>query len=864
MITQDVKFAFRQFWKTPGFTISAVITLALGIGANTAIFSLVDTMLFKSPGYAKPTEVLQLFSQDKKNRNSFRDFSYPTYRDIREQNTVFTDVLAQNFGLIGIGHKGETRRAFVNIVSANYFSVLGIAPMEGRSFLSEEETPGRAAMVAIVSYNYWLKQGRNPGLIGSEIIINGLPFTIVGIAPKGFTGTMQILSPEVWLPLSVYDQIVSSSQAENVNSLGDRAAFQFLIIGRLKPGVSASTADAALKTLAASLETTFPIEQKDQTFMTAPLARLGTSTSPPTSGGFQAVAPLLFGMAIVVLLVACLNLANMLLARGTARRKEVAIRLALGASRARIIRQLLTEGLVLSLVGGAFGLLVGLWSIKLLVASIGSLLPLDIVWSSGPNPLMLGSTFGLCLFGTLCFALGPAIKNSRTAIITDLKGNAADDARVRRGKVLPRNPLVVIEIAFSLALLTAAMLFIRGALKAASPDTGLQTDRSFLLEIDTSLGRYDEKRAQDLYRALRDRLATLPGVESASVAAAVPFGMVSLSKTVRRAGVLSLSDAEPATAADGLAFNANYNSVGADYFKTVGISLLGGRAFTVAEATHPGTPAVAIIDDVLAKKLWPDVNAIGQRIQYASANVPIAKGEEGPGGPAIRRVGKSDIRPDETIEIVGIVPATPQALFDKHPRGAIYVPFARGFQSNVFFVVKFRSLVGGGEVAAADALRQAVREVDPTMPLLSVKTFEHHLNSNLQLWIVRAGATLFSVFGGLALSLAAVGIYGVKAYSVARRTREIGIRMALGARRETVQWMILREGFVMLATGVMLGLALAAVTGKVVGTLLYQVGALDLIAFTCATMILAAAALLACLIPARKASLLDPMEALRS
>src|SRR5205807_3607852 len=317
-----------------------------------------------------------------------------------------------------------------------------------------------------------------------------------------------------------------------------------------------------------------------------------------------------------------LNLANMLLARGTARRKEIAIRLALGGTRWRIVRQLLSEGFVLALLGGLGGLILGLWSSDLLIGSMRKFMPFEIVWSTGANPAILAATFGFCLLGTLMFALGPALKISRSAVITDLKEHAGEDVIRRRWKFLPRNPLVVVQIAFSLALLTAAALFIRGAMKAASPDTGLQADRTFLLEVDASLGGYDQKRGQDLYRNLGERLAALPGVEHASISSTIPFGMISLSKPVQRAGVNPAPESKPATAADGLAFDSTWNSVGTDYFATVGLPLLRGRAFTAAEATQNSGPAVAIIDNALAKKLWPDGDALGQRIQYAHDNSP--------------------------------------------------------------------------------------------------------------------------------------------------------------------------------------------------------------------------------------------------
>jgi len=857
---QDFKFAFRQLFKAPAFTVAAATVLALGIGANTAVFSLVNTLFFAPPAYAKPHEVAQLFSQDKKDPKKFRGFSYPTYLDIREQNTVFSDAMSFNLAMIGLGQKGDTRRAFAAIVSSNYFSVLGVPLAQGRAFLPEEETPGRNTAVAIVSYGYWQKHDLDPRVLGSQLLVNGRPFTIVGITPKGFVGTMQVLSPKVWLPMSVYDQVANDFEAENKSKIDDRKGTQLRIMGRLKPGMTAAAAKPAIEGLAANLEKAYPVEQKNQTFLTAPVSRNSVSNNPTAENGIKVIAPLLLGMAVVVLLVACLNLANMLLARGTARRKEIAIRLALGGSRWRIVRQLLTEGFALAMLGGAGGLVLGLWSSDLLVTSMRKLMPLDIVWLSGPNPAILAATFGFCLLGTLMFALGPALKISRSAVVTDLKEHAGEDVAPRRWKFLPRHPLVVVQIAFSLALITAAALFIRGAGKAASVDTGLRAGASYLLEVDASLAGYEPKRAQELYRNLNARLAALPGVKYASICSIVPFGMFELSRKVQRAGFNLPPDARPATAADGLAFDVSWNSVGADYFSTVGLPVVRGRAFTEAEATQPG-PKVAIIDEVLAKKLWPDADALGQRIQYAAANAPSAQGGGGAhaGGSADLDEGQKQ----ETIEIVGIVPATRHALFEKEPAGGIYLPFARGFQSDVSFIVRFHSLPPGNESTTADLVRRTVRDVDPSIPIISLRTFAQHLDANLDLWLVRAGAALFSIFGGLALGLAVVGLYGVKAYSVARRTREIGIRMALGAKPAAVLRLIMGEGSVMLLSGIALGLLLAAATGKILSGILYEVGALDPIAFTAAPVLLAIAALVATWLPAHRAARLNPVEALR-
>jgi predicted permease len=727
--------------------------------------------------------------------------------------------------------------------------------MLGRSFLPEEEKPGANKRVAIVSYSYWQKHGRDPEVLGSTILIDGRAFTIVGIMPEGFTGTESIFSREAWLPLGVYDDLYRDRGGVEAATLADRRSDRLMLIGRLKPGLTAEAAGPALKALASNLEAAFPLEQKDQTLTTAPLNKFATSTAPSEDDSVSTIGALLAAMAGVVLLVACLNLANMLLARGTARRKEIAVRLALGGSRGRIVRQLLIEGFVLALLGGLCGLVLGLWSSDLLVASLSKILPMDVVWLGGPNFVILGATLGFCVLATIGFALGPALKLSRAAVIEDLKQQSGEDVRRLRWRFLPRNPLVVVQIAFSLALITAAALFIRGALNAGSVETGFRSTNVFLVELDGSLGGFDQKRAEESYRAVADQFAAVPGVEHAGMSATVPFGNSFVRRTILRAGLSPAPDDRPATPAEGRTFSPFWNSVGADYFDAVGLPLLRGRRFTAAEATEHTGPAVAIIDEVLAKKLWPDGDALGQQIQF-----PIRENA----APEPTDDNSGQIRRGQPIEIIGIVPAVRNRLFDKNPVGAIYLPFARGFQNNVFFFVKFASLSSRNEASAAEALRRAVRNVDPMLPIVELRTFAKHMDANPQLWLVRAGATLFSLFGGLALGLAVVGVYGVKAYSVARRTREIGIRMALGAQGKNVQWMILREGFAMVAAGLLIGSILALATGKILSSILFQVSSTDPFAFTIAPAVLMMAALLATWLPARRATKISPMAALRT
>jgi predicted permease len=838
---QDVRHGARLLRKNPGFTATAVTVLGLGIGANAAVFNFVHSLLLAPPTYARPNEILRVASEDTRDPRKTRDFSYPAYRLIRERNTVFSDTLASALLVVGVGEKGDTRRAAAAAVSANYFSVLGVAPVQGRVFLPDEGTPGRATPVVVASHAFWKKHHFDPALLGSSVLINGRSFTVVGIMPEGFTGTTALFFTELWLPLGMYDLVANHESPESVQSLSNEASTALMVVGRLKPGLTPGSAALAFRALAPDLEKSLAGGSTSQRLVLSPLSRFASSGNDTTVAW---VGVLLLGMAAVVLLVACLNLANMLLARGMARRKEIALRLALGGGRARIVRQLLTEGFLLALLGGAGGLLLSLWASDLLTASLGRMIPIDLVWTAGPEPALLAATFGFSVLATLVFALGPALKLSRGDILPHLKEHAGEDRVPRRSKFLSSNPVVSVQVALSLALLTAAILFMRSAARATSVGTGLNSDRVFLLELDAALGGHDEKQALDLYRRLGDRLGALPGVASASVAVDVPLGGLDLERQVQRAG-------EPKSARA-----AKWNGVGDDYFRTVGLPLLRGRAFTAAEATQAGGPPVAIINEVLARQLWPDGDALGQHLQLLGV---AASGSPSQGGIAGEGPG-----PGESFEVVGIVPATRHNLFESAPDGGIYLPFVRGFQSHVFFQVKFLALPAGSEGTTTDLLRRAVGEVDASLAVLSLQSFAQHLNNNIQTWIVRAGAALFSAFGGLALCLAVVGVYGVNAYAVARRTREIGIRMALGARPEVVQRMILRDAAVMLISGLLLGFLLSLGVAKIVSSLLYQVGALDPVALTVAPAILAATAFLACWLPARRATKVDPVIALRA
>jgi predicted permease len=855
-LLQDLRYCLRMLARTPVFTLTAIAVLALGIGANTAIFSLVDELLWSPRPFERPDEIVQLYSQDKLSPRDFRLFSYPAYRDIAAQDTVFSGVLAHNLAMVGVGEGESSRRTMSSVVSSNYFSVLGVRLVRGRAFTAAEEKPSSNAQVVIASYAYWKRTGFDPALLGTTIRINERPFTVVGITPERFSGPMMLFGPELYFPLGAYDLISNDLfKVSATRTLERRDGHALFLIARLKPGVSLAAAQPALQTIAANLERAFPVEQKNQTFLAGPVPRLSLSVSPNSRKSLDVLATLLLAVSATVLLIACLNLANLLLARGHARRKEIAIRLALGGGGRRLVRQLLTEGAVLAVIGGAVGLLLATWGTGLLVASIGRRLPVAVYFHGATNPAIFGATLGFCALAMLLFALGPALRLIRASSIDDLKANAGDDAPSRRRRRwMPRHPLVVAQLALSIALLIAAGLFVRGAINADHVDTGFNVEHALVAEVDASLAGYDKPQALQAYRAINDRIAALPGVRASAVSSLVPFGMTSITRDVRRAGIVVAPGEHPATAAQGRGFTARWNSVGADYFAAAGLPLIRGRAFTPAECDAAGAPPVAIIDATLARELFPDSDPVGQRIQFGPGVLP----SESNASDATRQ------RQAAGMEIVGIAAPTRWRLFDDVDTGGVFVPFAQDFQANAFFQVATAAASADAAAAMVESVRGAIRAVAPAVPLFSVRTFSQHLETSVDLWMVRTGATLFGLFGGAALLLATIGIYGVKSYAVSRRTREIGIRVALGAEPSRVRWMILREGLITtaagLATGFLLGLALA----RACAGMLYNVSAHDPVTLAAAPLILAAAAIAACWLPARRATRVSPMTALRT
>ncbi len=836
---KDLRYGVRMLLNKPAFTITAVIVLALGIGANTAVFSLVNIFLLKPLKIQHPEELVGCYSQNTHKTDDYRAFSYPNYVDLRDGNSVFSSLAAHNMAMVGLKEGDTTRRVFADLVSANYFSTFGVQLFRGRAFTPAEERPGIPAEVVIVTYTYWQKNGSDPDLVGKTLKINGRTLTVVGISAEGFTGTTAFISPMFFMPLSLHDAMVNDFDGIG-RSLATRNSHVLILVGRLKPGLTKKAADSQLAAVASGLAKAYPAENKDQTFIVSPLSRMSISTNPTNDHELMVPAVLLLSMATVVLLIASLNVANMMLARGAARRKEIAIRLALGAARKSIIAQLVTESMLLALAGGAAGLLVADWSTSALVRSMARLAPLDLIYSAAPDYRVLAATLGFCVLSTLLFGLVPAWNLSRPDVVSGLKdGEHEEVASGKRRRLFSRrNVLVMSQVSLSLVLLTSAGLFIRSAQRAANVEPGFTLDNGVVVEVDPSMAGYDEARGRQVFRALTDRLASIPGVESASLAGTVPFGMISLGRGVQRA-----SDAPPTSAdpnSKGTVTFHRFNIVGRDYFKTLGVPMLRGRAFTTAETAGETKHAVAILDKAAVAKLWPNQDPIGKIVRMVLAGSKTTE-----------------------AEVVGVSGTVQDNIFGGESQPHIYVPFGQEYQADMNIHLKLAAQGPEAERRMLETIRKEIRAVDDRLPVLALKTLHEHLESSPELWVARTGAQMFSLFGGVALLLAMVGLYGVRAYTVSRRTREIGIRMALGANANDTLGMILREGLLVTSIGAGIGLLLSAGLGRVLASLLYKVSGADPVVFTAAPLLLAAISLLACYLPARRAARVDPMVALR-
>ena len=816
---QDFRHSIRLLRQKPAFTAVAVLVLALGIGANTAVFSLVDTLILR-PRQGRIDSLVAVFNRDRVKQSEFTDFSYPAYVDLRDRSGVFDSLMAHSFTTIGIRDGDLTRQAFATIVSSNYFETLGVSLAAGRPFTAAEERPGAGAPVAIASYSVWQRRNLDPAFLGSVVRINGTDFTVVGVTPRGFAGPFAFVSPQWFLPIGSYDAITNAMFRERDTGLDDRMNHALNLAGALKPGVSAGP---ALDAFARSLGTAYPDSDRDRTFLVSRLPRLTVSSRPQGDGPLTAVAGLLTLMAGLVLAVACLNLANLLLANGSSRRKEIAVRQALGSGRRRIVQQLVVEGLTLSAIGAACGLVASWWTAAGLTAWLSTVVTFGIDFVVEPSPRLVVAAVVFALLSTVLFALGPAWSMSRTDLTSDLKvAPSLLSRRVATGSVL-----LIGQLAVSLALVAAGGLFARAAVNATGADAGYPLERQIVVGLDPSLAGYDQPKTRAIYAAILERVRALPGVERASFASTVAFGDVQMS------GLVGL----PATDQD---VDASLDIIGADYFEALGLRVLRGRGFTSAEEQRDHPAPTAIVDAGLARQLFGDADPIGRTIR-----VRIRRGDEA-----------------KPHTVVGVAPPLRHDLFESPPRPHVYVAYGSRF--NTMMTVHVRTAAGVSETTVLDAVRRDLRALDPQLAILWTRTMTMHRDASISAWSVRAAAALFSAFGVLALLLATIGIYGLKAYDVSRRTREIGIRMALGATRGDVERLVMREGLRTTLVGLAIGVLLAAGLGRLLGALLYRVSPFDPVVLTIAAGVLSTAAMLACYLPARRATRIVPLDALRS
>ena len=832
----DLRHATRLLLKTPGFTAVALLVLALGIGANTAVFSIVNAMVL-APIPSDAPAVVGIYSRERIRPDEYRAFAWRTFDELRQSRDPFEQVMAHTLTMVGAGEGGSTRRSFAGIVSASYFDTLGVRLAAGRGFTAEEERPGAAISVVVVGYPFAKTRGAQPGnVLGQQVRINGRDYTIVGVAPEGFSGTMALVAPEFWFPTGVYEALMDQMfTSQGRSRLDDPINRPLMLVGRLRNGLTIEGAKPIMASLSERLEQSDPIGNKGQELAIQKLSRLSISTSPRDDSATLGVWILLMGMSGAVLLIACLNLANMLLARGTQRRKEIALRLALGSGRGRVIRQLLTESLLLAIVGGAAGLLLAFWGTRLLTATFANVLPMVVTFDGSPDLRVLAATLGFSLLATLAAGLGPAWRTTRLDVLPDLKDQPAAQAAGRRLSM--RNLLVVGQVALSLALLTAAGLFMRGAVKAAVADPGYPLEGALVARVDPALAGYDEARGRQTLRAVLQRVRSTPGVRSASVGSSVAFGEFQEGRLVQKPGTPSATGEEREAGED-----ATYVVVGADYFDTMRLPIVRGRGFTLAEEESAGGALTAVIDEPLARRVFGDDNPLGQRIQFPAR----------------------DDRPAVELEVVGVAAGVRHTMFDKAPVSHVYVASGPHYRGGMNLHVRIDSTAPEVEAAMLGTLRREIRAVDPDVPIISMQTLRQHRDSSIALWAVNSGARMFTVFGAVALLLAVIGVYGVKSYIVSRRTREIGIRMALGATPGAVLWLVLREGLMLTLAGGGLGILLSWGIATALSGLLYEVRPLDPVVFTVAPLTLFLAALLATWVPARRATHVRPVIALRA
>ena len=798
----DFRLAFRRLRQSPGFTAATILTLALGIGANTVTFSALNKLLLRPLPVERPEQLFSLNS----NRAEANQ-SYPNYKDLRDRNRSLAGLIGCRIAPVNMSQNANNAHVWGYEVTGNYFEVLGVRALLGRALAPADDQKIGAHPVVVLSYNTWQNRfAADPAIVSKTVKINGLDYTILGVMPRGFFGTELVFAPEFWVPIAMEPQIEPGNAWIN-----ERYDWNLWTLARLKPGVTQRQAESDLNAVAAGMIRENPDLQNMRIQLSTP-GLMGQTLR----GGVIGFAAVLMGLAALVLLIACTNLASLLLARSSDRRREVAIRLALGAGKWRLVRQLLVESFLLSLFGAAAGLLLTVWILDAL-ASWRPPIDVPISMNFAIDQWVLAFTAGAALLTTLLFGLTPALQSARTDLISALK-NAAITFRLRRWQL--REVLVASQIALSVVLLVSTVLVVRSLQRALTINIGFNPQGAVAVGFDLGLAGYDEAHGREFQRRLTERVSALPGITSAAFANSLPLSLDQSSTSIYAEG-------KPGPRPGQIAV-ANCYMVDPGYFRTMQTLLIAGRAFDARD--RQGAPPVAIVNQAFVARLFPNENALGQRFHC------------GNGGP---------------FEIVGIAEDGKYFSLSDSSQPALFWPAFQHYNASTMVVAR-------SPLAAAAVVRmieQTVHQMDPTLPFFQAGSLDDHLR--MPLLPARLAATMLGAFGILAIVLASTGVYGVMAYAVARRRREIGIRIAIGASSRQVMRLVLIRTSVLLGAGTVLGALVALAVGDQFSPILYGVSPKDPVTFALAALLIAAVALASAWIPARRATLIEPASALR-
>jgi macrolide transport system ATP-binding/permease protein len=816
-MTNDLRFALRMLIKTPGFSIVAFLAIALGLGVNTTIFGIVNTLLLRPLPVGHPEQLVQVYTTDTHFAGRQAN-SYLNFVDYAQQNTVFSGMAGYRFALMGMTRGTDTLNVVGQLVTGNYFDVLQVHPALGRNFLPEEDSSPNGHPVVVLGHKFWKKIGGDRDIVGSTIVLNGRPFNVIGVAPPHFTGIDIGVAPDMWVPMAMHGWILPAGNLW----FEKRRALSLGLVARLKSGVSVSQAEAQMKTVAQQLEQAYPDANKERSIKLLPaeVAKAQAIGGPANENVAQNVSLLLLVGAGSILVIACANVANLLLARATTRQREMAVRLALGAGRGRIVRQLLTESLVLALLGGVGGVMLAYWLGDVLLSLLPPT-PFPLELSPQPDSRVLIFAFFLAIFSGIIFGLAPALQTARWDLTQGLRERAATSGG-EVGRWNLRNLLVVGQIAVSLLLLIGSGLFLKAFHQAQAINPGFRMENLAIVTFDPGLAGYDRTRGGDLARAILDQVRRDGRVVSADLGQWVPLGFGGEGRTIIIEGRPENDERNRKI--------ANVSPITSGYLETMNIPILRGRSLTEHDYDK-NAPKVAVVDETMTKQFWPNEDALGRRFRFLVDNQPI--------------------------EVVGIARHTKAATLGEIPTPMVYFPFTEVPDGGITIFAHTAAAAG----PMLSEIRRIIRNADVHIPITYEKTIADHMS--FALWPSWMGAILLGSLGLLALVLASMGVYGVMAYSVSQRTRELGIRMALGAQARQVLQLVLRQGMALAAVGLVIGLFAAFGSTRLVGTLLYGVNPSDPFIFVSVTALLAGAAFAACYFPARRALKINPVIALR-